>query len=70
MPKDAGSPNHHPARADALQACAYPRTPHIPGGPVSDEDRTMAQDELSALCRTCQVVLQEKVDGTNVGIFF
>jgi len=53
-----------------LRAYAFPRTPHLPGSQVADDDGTMAQGELDELCRSCEVVLQEKLDGANVGVFF
>jgi hypothetical protein len=63
----SGQPTTCPA---AVQAYSFPRTPHICGSSVADDDRMLAQEDLDTLCRSCEVVLQEKVDGTNVGIFF
>jgi len=54
----------------SIQAYGFPRTPHLPGSSVVDDDRTMKREDLDSLCRTCEAVLQEKVDGTAVGLFF
>jgi hypothetical protein len=48
----------------------FPRTPHLSGSSVVDDDRTMPTEQAAELCRTCEVVLQEKLDGTLVGVFF
>ncbi len=70
MPAGNAGPNL-PSHAHApVDAYPFPRTPHLPGSSVEDDDRTMPREELDRLCRTCEVVLQEKVDGTNVGVFF
>lgn len=35
-----------------------------------DTDRSLTTEEVTALCRDCEIVLQEKLDGTCVGVFF
>ena len=62
LPK--AEPNRSPS------AYQFPRTPHLPGSCVTDDDRTMSSEELETLCSDCEVVIQEKLDGTNVGVFF
>lgn len=46
----------------------YPRIPHLPGSSVIDDDRALASTEIAALCATSDVIAQEKLDGTNVGV--
>jgi hypothetical protein len=70
MPGEKANPNLRSHAHAPIDGYAFPRTPHLPGSSVEDDDRTLAREELDALCRTCEVVLQEKVDGTNVGVFF
>lgn len=48
----------------------FPRIPHLPNSAVIDDDRVMEPAEIAELCASCQVVVQEKVDGANVGIMF
>ena len=48
----------------------FPRTPHLPGSNVVDADRSLTSEEVAVLCRDCEVVIQEKLDGTCVGLFF
>jgi hypothetical protein len=48
----------------------FPRTPHLPGSAVVDDDRCIAPAEIRRLCETCDVVVQEKLDGANGSIFF
>lgn len=70
MQRDASSTGERGPGGATPCAYDFPRTLHIPGSSVVDDDRTMEREDLNALCRTCEVVLQEKVDGTAVGIFF
>lgn len=35
-----------------------------------DTDRSLTSEEVAVLCRDCEVVIQEKLDGTCVGLFF
>jgi len=52
------------------QQYKFPRTPHLPGSNVVDTDRSLTSKEVAVLCRDCEVVIQEKLDGTCVGLFF
>ena len=71
MRRNVSSTGEPETSGAAIRAYTFPRTPHIHGSSVEeDDDRTMKREELDALCQACEVVLQEKVDGTNVGIFF
>lgn len=51
------------------QQYTFPRTPHLPGSNVVDTDRSLTSEEVAALCRDCEIVIQEKLDGTCVGVF-
>jgi hypothetical protein len=42
----------------------------LPGSNVADTDRSLTSEEVAALCRDCEIVVQEKLDGTCVGVFF
>ncbi|MCX7805856.1 MAG: RNA ligase family protein [Planctomycetota bacterium] len=48
----------------------YPRTPHLTGSEVADDDRTISEAEFYAMARGRHIVIQEKMDGTNVGVHF
>jgi len=48
----------------------FPRTPHLSGSSVADDDRTLSMKQVKELCGACEVVLQEKLDGTLAGVFF
>ena len=48
----------------------FPRTPHLPGSLVIDDDRTLSEAELEVLCRSCEAIVQEKLDGANCSVFF
>ncbi len=52
------------------QQYKFPRTPHLPGSNVVDTDRSLTFEEVAVLCRDFEVVIQEKLDGTCVGLFF
>jgi len=52
------------------QQYKFPRTPHLPGSNVVDADRSLSSEEVAVLCRDYEVVIQEKLDGTCVGLFF
>lgn len=43
----------------------YPRTPHLFGSKGTDDDKRLGRNESEAL-----LVVEEKIDGTNVGIHF
>lgn len=46
----------------------FPRIPHVPGSSVIDDDRILQPAEIAELCASCDVVVQEKLDGANVGV--
>ncbi len=48
----------------------YPRTPHLFGSKGTDDDRHLGQQESEAFIRDSSLIVEEKVDGTNVGIHF
>lgn len=48
----------------------FPRTPHIHGSVVVDDDRTISEKEFHNLVSTMEGIVQEKLDGANVGIHF
>jgi RNA ligase-like protein len=48
----------------------YPRTPHLFGSRGTDDDKHLGQAESLALIADESLVVEEKLDGTNVGIHF
>lgn len=48
----------------------YPRTPHLFGSTGTDDDRHMNEADSIAFLRDESLIVEEKVDGTNVGIHF
>ncbi len=48
----------------------YPRTPHLFGSRGTDDDRRLDQTESLAFIADSSLVVEEKLDGTNVGIHF
>jgi len=48
----------------------YPRTPHLFGSTGTDDDRHLSRKESEAFIRDPSLVVEEKLDGTNVGIHF
>lgn len=53
------------------QHFGYPRTPHIQGSAVVDDDESVSSHAcLSLLQRAGTIAIQEKVDGTNVSVHF
>jgi hypothetical protein len=48
----------------------YPRTAHIAGSAVVDDDESVDSKTCGPWLKKYQVVIQEKVDGTNVGVHF
>ncbi|PWU11206.1 MAG: DNA ligase [Verrucomicrobia bacterium] len=48
----------------------YPRTPHLFGSKGTDDDKHLGQDESKALIADPSLIVEEKLDGTNVGIHF
>jgi hypothetical protein len=48
----------------------YPRTPHLFGSRGTDDDKHLGQRESSDFITDPSLVVEEKLDGTNVGIHF
>jgi RNA ligase len=48
----------------------YPRTPHLFGSRGTDDDKHLGRDESLAFIADDSLILEEKLDGTNVGIHF
>ena len=48
----------------------YPRTPHLFGSTGTDDDKHMGEDESSEFIANESLIVEEKIDGTNVGIHF
>lgn len=48
----------------------YPRTPHLFGSKGTDDDKHLGEAESSALIADESLIVEEKIDGTNVGIHF
>jgi hypothetical protein len=48
----------------------YPRTPHLFGSTGTDDDKHLSRKESEAFIRDPSLIVEEKVDGTNVGIHF
>lgn len=48
----------------------YPRTPHLFGSRGTDDDKHLGQRESEAFVAEPSLIVEEKVDGTNVGIHF
>lgn len=48
----------------------YPRTPHLFGSTGTDDDRHLSRRESQAFIRDPSLIVEEKLDGTNVGIHF
>jgi hypothetical protein len=50
----------------------FPRTPHLAGSAVVDDDQVMDENALRSLLDNgdLSVVVQEKMDGTNVSLYF
>ena len=48
----------------------YPRTPHLFGSTGTDDDRHLSRRESEAFIRDPSLIVEEKLDGTNVGIHF
>ncbi len=65
-----GKDNNTSNESSAFTAFKFPRTPHLPGSAVIDDDRVIAAKEVDRMCSFGKVVLQEKLDGCNVGVFF
>ncbi len=48
----------------------YPRTPHLLGSKGTDDDKQMNERESLRFLDDASLIVEEKVDGTNVGIHF
>ncbi|MEW6306178.1 MAG: RNA ligase family protein [Verrucomicrobiota bacterium] len=48
----------------------YPRTPHLFGSKGTDDDKHLGQKESEAFIKDPSLIVEEKIDGTNVGIHF
>lgn len=48
----------------------YPRTPHLFGSRGTDDDKHIGQRESLAFIADDSLIVEEKIDGTNVGIHF
>jgi hypothetical protein len=48
----------------------YPRTPHLFGSKGTDDDKHLGARESEALIADPSLIVEEKIDGTNVGIHF
>ena len=48
----------------------YPRTPHLFGSTGTDDDRHLSRRESQAFICDPSLIVEEKLDGTNVGIHF
>jgi hypothetical protein len=48
----------------------YPRTPHLFGSTGTDDDKHMGESESERLIADPSLIVEEKLDGTNVGIHF
>ena len=48
----------------------YPRTPHLFGSKGTDDDKHLGREESGAFIADPSLIVEEKIDGTNVGIHF
>lgn len=48
----------------------YPRTPHLFGSKGTDDDKHLGESESKAFIADGSLIIEEKIDGTNVGIHF
>ena len=48
----------------------YPRTPHLFGSKGTDDDKHLGETESKAFIADDSLIVEEKIDGTNVGIHF
>lgn len=48
----------------------YPRTPHLFGSRGTDDDKHLGREESLAFIAEPSLIVEEKLDGTNVGIHF
>jgi RNA ligase len=48
----------------------YPRTPHLFGSRGTDDDKHLSAEESAQFIADTSLIVEEKLDGTNVGIHF
>jgi hypothetical protein len=48
----------------------YPRTPHLFGSRGNDDDKHLGRAESASILADPSLIVEEKLDGTNVGIHF
>lgn len=48
----------------------YPRTPHVYGSTGTADDKHLGEEETLRLLADSSLIVEEKIDGTNVGIHF
>ncbi|MDB5341574.1 MAG: ligase [Planctomycetaceae bacterium] len=48
----------------------YPRTPHLFGSKGTDDDKHLSETESTRFIVDGSLIVEEKIDGTNVGIHF
>lgn len=48
----------------------YPRTPHLFGSQGTDDDKHLGETESNSIISDPSLIVEEKIDGTNVGIHF
>ena len=48
----------------------YPRTPHLFGSKGTDDDKHLGREESEAFIDNPSLIVEEKLDGTNVGVHF
>ena len=48
----------------------YPRTPHLFGSAGTDDDKHLDENESDEFLADHSLIVEEKIDGTNVGIHF
>lgn len=48
----------------------YPRTPHLFGSRGTDDDKHLDEKDSLAFLSDASLIVEEKIDGTNVGIHF
>lgn len=48
----------------------YPRTPHLCGSEGTDDDKHLGEAESRRLLADASLIVEEKLDGTNVGLHF
>ncbi len=52
------------------QFIKYPRTPHLFGSKGTDDDKHLGEEESKTFIADKSLIVEEKIDGTNVGIHF